>query len=131
MCAMASKSCDWDVRNVSKISPKMAEKQSFSTFFDFLKYCPYDSNEIFYSHSTSYLGPLCVLSSNSYGWESSESQGKRPKLLYRICASGNQTCNGDFCLNCAIITSQFFCHLEAFVSEILGRIFGTLVYSNH
>ena len=38
---------------LAKISPKMAKKQRFFDFFDFLKNCPYDSNEIFYSRSTS------------------------------------------------------------------------------
>ena len=108
VCAKASKSYGLDVRNIAKISPKMAKKQPFldffrfsqklsirfernfpqlfytilesymcngikivwlgcekhsqkwpknshfSTFFDFLKNCPYDSNEIFYSYSTPY-----------------------------------------------------------------------------
>ena len=46
----------------------MAKKQSFfDFFFDFLKNCQYDSNEIFYSHSTPYYGPLCAISLNSYG----------------------------------------------------------------
>ena len=123
-CAKASKSYGLDVRNIAKISPKVAKKQPFfdffrfsqklsirfernflqlfytilesymcngikivwlgcekqpklaqkwpknshfSTFFDFLKNCPYDSNEIFYSHSTPYYGPLCAISLNSYG----------------------------------------------------------------
>ena len=47
-CAKASKLHDWDVRNIAKISPKMAKKQPF----DFLKTSPSDSNKIFYSHST-------------------------------------------------------------------------------
>ena len=63
---MTSKSYGWDVRNIAKISPKLAKKQSF---FDFLKNCPYDSNDIFYSHSTPYYGPLCAISLNSYGWD--------------------------------------------------------------
>ena len=50
-CAKASKSYGWDVRNIAKISPKMAKKQPV---FDFLKNCPYDSNEVFYSYSTPY-----------------------------------------------------------------------------
>ena len=41
-CAKASKSYGWDVRNIAKISPKMAKKQPF---FDFLTNCSYDSNE--------------------------------------------------------------------------------------
>ena len=32
--------------------PKFAKNSHFSTFFDFLKNCPYDWNKIFYSHST-------------------------------------------------------------------------------
>ena len=52
---MASKLYGWDVRNIAKISPKMAKKKAiFRLFFDFLKNCPYDSNEIFYSYSTPY-----------------------------------------------------------------------------
>ena len=51
---MASKSYGWDVRNIAKISTKMAKKQPFFDFFDFLKNCPYDSNEIFYKYSTPY-----------------------------------------------------------------------------
>ena len=50
-CAMASKSYGWHVRNIAKFSPKNSH---FSTFFDFLKNCPYDSNRIFYSCSTPY-----------------------------------------------------------------------------
>ena len=34
-CAKPSKSYDWDVRNVAKISPKMAKKQPFFEFFRF------------------------------------------------------------------------------------------------
>ena len=53
-CAKASKSYGLDVKNIAKISPKVAKKQPFFDFFDFLKNCPYDSNEIFYSYSTPY-----------------------------------------------------------------------------
>ena len=52
--AKASKSFDWNVENIAKISPKMAKNSHFSMLFDFLKNCPYDSNEISYSHSTPY-----------------------------------------------------------------------------
>ena len=34
-CAKASKSYGWDVRNIAKISPKMAKKQPFFEFFRF------------------------------------------------------------------------------------------------
>ena len=60
-CAKASKSYGWDVRNIAKISPKMAKKQSFfDFFFDFLKNCPYDSNKNFYSHFLHHSMVLCV-----------------------------------------------------------------------
>ena len=42
MCALTSKSFDWDLRNIAKISPKITKKRPFSDFFDFLKNCPYD-----------------------------------------------------------------------------------------
>ena len=35
ICAMASKSYGWDVRNIAIISPKMSKKQSFFDFFQF------------------------------------------------------------------------------------------------
>ena len=66
---MALKSYIWDVRNIAKISPKMAKKQPFFDFFDFLKNCRYDSNEIFYSYSTPYKSPICAMASKSYGWD--------------------------------------------------------------
>ena len=34
-CAKASKSYDWNVRNIAKLSPKMAKKQQFFDFFRF------------------------------------------------------------------------------------------------
>ena len=41
VCAKTSKSYGWDVRNIAKISPKMAEKQPFFDFFRiFHKKCP-------------------------------------------------------------------------------------------
>ena len=45
------------------------KKQSILDFFDFLTNCSYDSNEIFYSHSTPYYSPLCAISLKSYGWD--------------------------------------------------------------
>ena len=74
LCATASISYDWNARNIVKISPKMAKNSPLSTFYDFLKNCPYDSNKIFYSHSTPCHGPLCAISLNSYGWDVRNSQ---------------------------------------------------------
>ena len=52
----------------------------FHFFFDFFKNCPYDSNEIFYSPSTLYYGPLCEISSNSYCWDVRSIAKINPKL---------------------------------------------------
>ena len=52
-----------------KHSQKWPKNRHFSTFFDFLKNCPYDSNENFYSHSTPYESLLCAMASKSYGWD--------------------------------------------------------------
>ena len=72
---MASESYGWDVRDTVKINPKMAKKQPFFVFFfNYCKNYPYDSNETLYSPCTPYYGPLCVVSSNSYCWDVSNSQ---------------------------------------------------------
>ena len=57
----------------------MTKNGHFSTLFDSVKNCPYDSNGIFYSHSTPDYGQLCAISLNLYGWDWSESEAKRPK----------------------------------------------------
>ena len=59
----------WDVRNIAKISPKVAKNVLFRFFFYVLKNGSYDWNEIFYSHSTPYYGCLCAFKMNSYGWD--------------------------------------------------------------
>ena len=40
----------------------------------------YDSNEIFYSHSTPYYGPLCAISLNLYGWDVRKIAEINPKM---------------------------------------------------
>ena len=69
------------MRIIAKISPKMAKKQSFFIFFDFLKNCSYDSNESFYSHSTPNYGPLCAISRNSYDWNVRNIAKVSPKMV--------------------------------------------------
>ena len=66
---MASKSYGCDVRNISKSSPKMTKKQSFSTFYSIFSKTLYDSKENFYSQSTPHYGPFCAISLNSYNWD--------------------------------------------------------------
>ena len=67
---MATKSYGWDVRNIAKISPKMAKKQPFFDIFSiFSKTVHTIRTKFFYSHSTPYYGPLCAISLNSYGWD--------------------------------------------------------------
>ena len=63
--AKASISFDWDVRNISKISPKMAKKQPYFDIFDFFEYCSYDSNLLFYSHSTPYYSIVLYMHRHS------------------------------------------------------------------
>ena len=80
------------ITGMCETSPKLAQnwpKNSHFRLFSIFAKTPYDSNEIFYSHSTPYYCPLCAISSNSYDWDSSESEGKDlSRLLYRICVSG-------------------------------------------
>ena len=80
VCAKASKSYDWNVRNIAKTSPKMAKKQPFFNCFRFFqKLSKRCERNFLQSFSTPYFGSLCAISSNSYDWDSSESKGKIPK----------------------------------------------------
>ena len=77
----------------------MAKKQSFFDFFDFLKNCPYDSNEIFYSNSTPYYGPLCAISLNSYGWDVRNKAKFSPKMAKKQSFF-------DFLTNCSYDSNE-------------------------
>ena len=85
VCAITSKSYDWDLRKISKISIKMAKKQPFWTFLIFSKTL-YDLNELLWSLPTPYKGLICAISSKSYDWDSNESEGKiLIRFLRLIC----------------------------------------------
>ena len=62
---MASKSYGWDVRNIAKISPKMAKKQPFLDFFSIFS--------------------QTVLTIRT---KASQKEKDLSRLLYRICGSG-------------------------------------------
>ena len=51
-----------------------------ATFFDFLKNCPYDSNEIFYSHSAPYYSPICAMELKLYDWDVRSIAKYNPKM---------------------------------------------------
>ena len=53
-CAKASKSYGWDVRNIAKISPKMAKKQPFFEFEPSIRF-ERNSLQIFYTILESYM----------------------------------------------------------------------------
>ena len=77
----ASKLYGWDVRNIAKISPKMAKKQSFSIFFSIFSKTVHTirtkfSTVIFYTIVWSYV---CNFNKFVWFWDWSESEGKRPK----------------------------------------------------
>ena len=100
-CANASKSYDWNVRNIAKISPKIAKKHPFFDFFDFRKNCPYDSNESFYSHFLHDNMFLCVQFQKIRMTGIRESQKEKDfnRLLYGICGSGFSVL-ASFFINC-------------------------------
>ena len=79
VCAMASKSYAWNVRNIAKISQKMAKKQPFLNFFRFSQKLFIRFERNFAQSFYTLLWSLCAISSNSYGWDSNESEGNRPK----------------------------------------------------
>ena len=76
-CAKASKSYGWNVRNLAQKWPKNSD---FSTFFQFLKNCPYDSKEVFYTRSTPYKSLICAMASKSYGWDVRNMAKISPKM---------------------------------------------------
>ena len=61
---MASKSYDWDVRNMAKINPKMVKKQPFFDFFRFSQ------------------------TVHTIRTKASQKEKDLSRLLYRICGSG-------------------------------------------
>ena len=67
----------------------MIKKRPFWTFFNFHKNCPYDSNEILYSYSTTYLG-LYVQGHQirMTGIWASQKEKDLSRLFYRTCGSG-------------------------------------------
>ena len=67
ICAMASKSYDWDVRNIAKFSPKMAKKKQ--SFFDFFS---------IFSQTV-----------HTIRTKASQKEKDLSRLLYRICGSGS------------------------------------------
>ena len=73
---MISKSYGWDVRNIAKISPKLAKKQPFSDFFRFSQKLSikFERNfvQLLYTIFESYLCNGMV--SKSYGWDVRHSQ---------------------------------------------------------
>ena len=81
VCAMTSKSCDWNVRNIAKISPKLVKNSQFwtSPIFSNTLYC---LKELLWSLSTPLKGLSFAILSNSYDWDSSESEGKDPICLF-------------------------------------------------
>ena len=87
---MASKTYGWDVRNIAKISPKMAQKQSFFDFFSiFLK----TVHTIRTKFSTVILHHIMVLYVQFHqiriaGIGASQKEKDLSRLLYRICGSG-------------------------------------------
>ena len=47
----------------------MSKNQSIVNFLNFLKNCRNFSDETFYSHFKLYSGPICAITSISFGWD--------------------------------------------------------------
>ena len=68
VCAMASKLYDW-MWKTAKISPKMAKKQPFPTFFRFSQKLSIRFKQNFLQSFYTTLEPICALAWKSYGWD--------------------------------------------------------------
>ena len=80
VCAKVSKSYSWDLRNIAKISPKMAKKQPFFDFFRFSQKLSIRFKRNFYSCFTPYQSPLCAMALKSYGWDVRNIAKNSPKM---------------------------------------------------
>ena len=109
---MALKSYGWDVRNIAKISPKMAKKQPFFDFFRFSQKLSirFERNflQIFYTILESYMcngikivwlgcekQPKLAQKWSKKG-HFSTSENNLSRLLYRTCGSGHQRAPFNF-----------------------------------
>ena len=68
-CSKASKLYDWNLRNIAKISPKMAKISPKLAIFRLFSISSKTVHTIFYSHSSSYQRPICAMASKLYGWD--------------------------------------------------------------
>ena len=87
-----------------KLAQKWPKNSHFSFFCEFLKNCPYDSNEILYSPSTLYYGPLRAFSLNSYDWDVRNVAKINPKMAKRQPIFEFF----DFCKNCPYESNKNF-----------------------
>ena len=65
-CSKASKSHDWNVRNIAKINPKLAKKQSFFDFFRFSQKLSIRFEQNFLQSFYTIVWSMCAISINSY-----------------------------------------------------------------
>ena len=87
-CAMASKSHDWDVRNMVKIIPKMIKNSHFWTFSIFSN-IPYGLKELLWSHFKPYKGLIWAFHRNRMtGIRASHKEKDLRRHLYRTCGCG-------------------------------------------
>ena len=74
---------DWNVRNIAKISPKIAKISPktavFRLFSIFANTLHTIRTKISTVTSYTIVWSMCAISTNSYNWDWSESEGKRPK----------------------------------------------------
>ena len=130
---MASKSYGWDVRNIAKISPKMAKKPPFFDFFRFSQKLSirFERNflQLFYTILESYMCngiKIVTLGCEKHGQNSpkngkkghfSTSEGKRPKptplphmpLWFILLKSPFLV---YYCSNFGVFSPTFFAHFR-------------------
>ena len=113
---MASKSYGWDVRNIAKISPKMAKKQPF---FDFFRFSQKLSNRFERNFLQSFYIILESYMCNGIKivWLGSEKHSRNyPKngqmtIKYVICFSVFESVSGPFITHAALV---FRCSFKGF-----------------
>ena len=116
-----SKSYDWNVRNIAKISPKMAKISPKTAIFRLFSIFPKTvrsiRTKIFTVIFYTIVWSMCAISINSYNWDWSESEEKDlSRLLYRKCGSG-------FHLHGQLLLPSILFELQCFYLFEVRRIF--------
>ena len=104
LCAISLISDGWDLRNMAKINPKMAKKQTIFDFFRFSQKLFKPLERIFLQTFYAIYESICSMASKSHG---SEVRNK-PNLAQKWLKNSHFSTFSDFLKNCPNDSNEFF-----------------------